>query len=180
MWLPNILLLSQSKKLAFLAITVIQAACLSTFCSVPQWLWIREAHSSSNASFFWIRSSLLGILPFCSWKQEMCFVCLIRFFTSQSTIFQLCWNGPSWVEPVLSKDKCVLLKDITQWRLWGFNLRPLGTRNVSQSDKCPQRRRYFKNWDQRSRSQWFKISVRYSATPRGIYPMNLGFLPQMI
>ena len=31
------------------------------------------------------------------------FVCLIRFFTSQSTIFQLCQDGSSWVEPVLSK-----------------------------------------------------------------------------
>ena len=25
--------------------------------------------------------------------------------------FQLSWDGSSWVEPVLSKDKCVLLKD---------------------------------------------------------------------
>ena len=32
------------------------------------------------------------------------FVCLIRFFTSQSTIFQLCRSRSSWVEPVLSKD----------------------------------------------------------------------------
>ena len=28
-----------------------------------------------------------------------------------STIFQLCRDGSSCVEPVLSKDKCVLLKD---------------------------------------------------------------------
>ena len=28
-----------------------------------------------------------------------------------STIFQLNRDGPSWVEPVLSWDKCVLLKD---------------------------------------------------------------------
>ena len=28
-----------------------------------------------------------------------------------STIFQLCRDGSSWVEPVLSWDKCVLLKD---------------------------------------------------------------------
>ena len=28
-----------------------------------------------------------------------------------STIFQLNRDGSSWVEPVLSKDKCVLLKD---------------------------------------------------------------------
>ena len=41
-------------------------------------------------------------------------VCLILFFTPQSTIFQLCRYRSSWVEPVLSKDKCVLLKDTTQ------------------------------------------------------------------
>ena len=28
-----------------------------------------------------------------------------------STIFQLNRDGPSWVEPVLSYDKCILLKD---------------------------------------------------------------------
>ena len=37
-----------------------------------------------------------------------------------STIFQLNRDGSSWVEPVLSKDKCVLLKDhnaVTRVRL---------------------------------------------------------------
>ena len=37
---------------------------------------------------------------------------------SQSTIFQLCLDRSSWVEPVLSKDKCVLHKDtVTPVRL---------------------------------------------------------------
>ena len=40
--------------------------------------------------------------------------CLIWSLTSQSTIFQLCRDRSSWVEAVLSKDKCVLLKDTTQ------------------------------------------------------------------
>ena len=35
----------------------------------------------------------------------------VSIVTSQSTIFQLCRDGSSWVEPVLSKDKYVLLKD---------------------------------------------------------------------
>ena len=39
------------------------------------------------------------------------FVCLIWFFTSKPTTFQLSQDGSSWVEPVLSKDKWVLLKD---------------------------------------------------------------------
>ena len=39
---------------------------------------------------------------------------LIRFFASLSTVFQLCQDGSSLVEPVLSKDKCVLLKNTTQ------------------------------------------------------------------
>ena len=30
--------------------------------------------------------------------------CLILFFTSQSTMFLLCRDGSSWVEPALSKD----------------------------------------------------------------------------
>ena len=34
----------------------------------------------------------------------ICFVLFVRFFTSQSTIFQLCRDGSFWVEPVLSKD----------------------------------------------------------------------------
>ena len=40
--------------------------------------------------------------------------CLILFLTLQSTVFQLCRDGSSWVDPVLSNDYCVLLKDTTQ------------------------------------------------------------------
>ena len=54
------------------------------------------------------------------------FVCLIWFLMSQSTIFRLCGDRFSWVEPVLSKDKCVLLKDTTQWCRWDSNPHPLG------------------------------------------------------
>ena len=32
----------------------------------------------------------------------------------------------AWVEPELSKDKCVLLKDTTQWRWWDMEPWPLG------------------------------------------------------
>ena len=45
---------------------------------------------------------------------------------SQSTIFQFCRDRIYWVEAVLSNDKCVLLKDTTQWRPWGSNPWPLG------------------------------------------------------
>ena len=47
------------------------------------------------------------------------FVYLILYVPS--TICQLCGNGSSWVEPVLSLDQCVLLKDTTQWRWWSSN-----------------------------------------------------------
>ena len=47
------------------------------------------------------------------------FICLIWFFTFLSTIFQLCPDGSSCVEPVLRKNSCDLLKDTTQWRCWG-------------------------------------------------------------
>ena len=41
-----------------------------------------------------------------------CFVCLFDLILYiPSTIFQLNRDGSSWVIPVLSKDKCVLLKD---------------------------------------------------------------------
>ena len=52
-------------------------------------------------------------------------ICLTWFFTSQSTFFQLCRDGSSWVEQVLSKDIiCILLKDTTQWRRWSSYPRP--------------------------------------------------------
>ena len=50
---------------------------------------------------------------------------------SQSTIFQLCWDGSSCIKPVLSKDKCVLLKDTTQW---GWRLRPLGLESKGKNN----------------------------------------------
>ena len=31
------------------------------------------------------------------------FICLILFFTSQSTFFQSCWDRSSWIKPVLSR-----------------------------------------------------------------------------
>ena len=50
--------------------------------------------------------------------------CLIWFFMSHLTIFQLCWEGSNWVEQVLSRD-CVLLKDTKQCPWWGLNPQPL-------------------------------------------------------
>ena len=41
-------------------------------------------------------------------------ICLIWFFTSQSTIFQLCPDGSSWVEPVFTKQGLVLSCSRTQ------------------------------------------------------------------
>ena len=60
------------------------------------------------------------ILTFCRHKLAWyLFVCLfVWYFTSQSTMFQLCQDGSSWVEPVLNKDICVLPKDTMQWRQW--------------------------------------------------------------
>ena len=54
---------------------------------------------------------------------------LIWFFMSQSKMFQLCWDRSSWVEPVLSKVKWVLLKYSTEWRWWGSNPWPLGLKS---------------------------------------------------
>ena len=50
----------------------------------------------------------------CIVQLDSLFVWLILYFSVSH--FQLCRDGSSWVEPVLSKDNCVLLKDKTQWR----------------------------------------------------------------
>ena len=43
---------------------------------------------------------------------DLSFVCLFDLILyAPSTIFQLNRDGCSWVEPVLSWDKCILLKD---------------------------------------------------------------------
>ena len=41
---------------------------------------------------------------------------ILNIPVNQSTIFHLCQDGSSWVEPVLSKVYCVSLKDIMQCR----------------------------------------------------------------
>ena len=61
------------------------------------------------------------IITFNKW----CCLLLWASFTSQSTIFQLCRDRSSWVEPELSRDKCILLKYTTQWHWWGSKRRPL-------------------------------------------------------
>ena len=45
----------------------------------------------------------------------------LLFATSQSTIFQLCLDGSSWVEPVLR----INVSCTTHWHLRGSNLQPL-------------------------------------------------------
>ena len=58
-------------------------------------------------------------LPLCCWH-TFCF-CLIWFFMSKSTIFQLRREGSSWVEPVLS-----LAQGHNSVTRWGSNPRPFG------------------------------------------------------
>ena len=44
---------------------------------------------------------------------------LLWYFTPQSKYVQLCQDGSSLVEPVLSNDQCVFLKNTTQWHWSG-------------------------------------------------------------
>ena len=81
-----------------------------------------------------IREILTYLIKKSEKKKQQLF-CLIWFFTFQSTVFQLCRDGSSCVEPVLSKDKCVLLKDTKQWRWWGSNPGPLCLES-STSNSC--------------------------------------------
>ena len=66
----------------------------------------------SKAVIVYVKVSLLGPV----------FVCLIWFLMSLSTIFQLRRDGSSCVE--LKLVLSVVLKDITQWCLWGSNPGP--------------------------------------------------------
>ena len=67
------------------------------------------------------------------------FVCLFDLILNvPSTIFQLNRDGSSWVEPVLSLDKCVLLKDHNAVTL--VRLEPAASRSrVKHSTTEPQR-----------------------------------------
>ena len=63
------------------------------------------------------------------------FVCLILYVPS--TIFQLNRDGSSWVQPVLSSDKCVLLKDhnaVTPVRLEPAASRSRGRMQNAEAD----------------------------------------------
>ena len=68
-----------------------------------------------------------------NFKLHCIFGWLISFLTYQSTIFQLVRDRSYWVKPVLSKDKCVLLKDTTLLHRDAGNAR---TGNSSISRGC--------------------------------------------
>ena len=55
----------------------------------------------------------MALISLCGTDQSVClFVCLFDLILYvPPPIFQLNRDGSSWVEPVLSWDKCVLLKD---------------------------------------------------------------------
>ena len=64
----------------------------------------------------------------CAYDVESVFICLFDLILYvPSTIFQINRDGSSWVEPVLSKDKCVLLKDHNA--LTSVRLKPAASRS---------------------------------------------------
>ena len=90
-----------------------------TICS-PMCLWLRWAKNQEYHQTLCQKFGLKIDLKFYQAWGAICFKCyqleiwnfhkcqnsnfFIWFFTSKSTIFQLRWNGSSWVEPVLSYD----------------------------------------------------------------------------
>ena len=81
-----------------------------------------------------IKKAWIHSYPECTGKNDVAFhthfvglSCFLfdLILSIRSTIFQLFSKRSSWVEPVLSLDLCVLLKDTTQWHRWGSNPRPL-------------------------------------------------------
>ena len=99
-------------KLNFFKINCFEKKCprMSSECQ-PIWIKIRLDKMSGEIRIktVWLTDG----------TQER-FVCL----TAQSTIFQFCLDRSSWVEPVLSKDYCVLLMETMQWCRWGWNPQP--------------------------------------------------------
>ena len=67
-----------------------------------------------------------------------------------STIFQLCRKGSSWVELVLSQDKCILLKDHNAVKPVRLDLRPhcLESNTLPQSHCAPMSltEHFYKVW----------------------------------
>ena len=107
--------------------------CWSTFQTF--WIQIRpdilsDMHSDGTREIFLKKSIFkkISILQKITQKIPACkkLVCFDLILYVPSTIFQSYRDGSSWVEPVLSWDQCVLLKDTTQWRRWGSNPQPLG------------------------------------------------------
>ena len=88
---------------------------LETFCTLRDIHLIisRAADKAANTSTLKIKSH--NINSWCVRHNPVpfkLFVCLFDLILNvPSTIFQLNRDGSSWVEPVLSWDKCVLLKD---------------------------------------------------------------------
>ena len=90
------------------------------------------------------------------------FACLIWFFRSKPTFFQSCQDRSSWVEAVLSRDLCALLKNTMQCRRWGLNPQPLHFQSsaLPLSHCVPPTRtwdRYvmsFQFWGYRSDTDW--------------------------
>ena len=77
---------------------------------------------------------------FCFQMSRFCFVCLNLYIPS--TIFQLYRDGSSWVEPVLSLDKCVLLKDhpaVTPVRLEPTALRSRVKHSTTEPLRSPSK-----------------------------------------
>ena len=67
---------------------------------------------STHKDVFWLRNKNKKIQFMPSYLEAWCHYCLFDLnLYVPSTIFQLNRDGYFWVEPVLSWDKCVFLKD---------------------------------------------------------------------
>ena len=88
--------LRNSKWYSFSSLTVIEYSLKATSKSSDQTAHMRRLIWAFDGCTYHIVVNPMLRLNYC--------FCLIWFFMSQSTIFQLCQEGSSWVEPVLSKD----------------------------------------------------------------------------
>ena len=107
---------------------------LFIFCFVFAWLteYFRACHTCRVERHFprspfkfgkhRLSSHWLTAIFHRSSKAFFCLFDLIPYVPVNN--FSVMSDGSSWVEPVLSKDQCVLLKNTTQWRQWVSNQQP--------------------------------------------------------
>ena len=104
---------------------------------LPFWSWDQGPVEFGEKSILTIKIGKI----WCNLKELVLFDLILYV---PSTIFQLNRDGSSWVEPVLSWDKCVLLKDHNTVK--PVRLEPTAARSRVKHSATEPLRSLWKNW----------------------------------